>query len=218
MYALFLNHRRLSCIPMTTQIQLGAVRARRGGSLARRYFGQAAEGGAGGGGIDTAAKMISCIAAGGFWDGANCFSTTPGEEGEEIDLTTVGVTPGAVPVREANWDLEACTYRIASGDTFVGLAATYLGDGGRWREIWEPNADQFPDPDTIMHTGPLDMRGEACDRMKAFVKKGKPPGTKPGDLTPDEVNRANRSKVPFIIAGVVGVAAVAAIGIAVASS
>lgn len=42
--------------------------------------------------------------------------------------------PSAPPHRAAAWD--GAEYMIHSGDTISGLAARYLGDPARWREIW----------------------------------------------------------------------------------
>ncbi len=46
-------------------------------------------------------------------------------------------TPGPTSFRPGNWDQTAspAEYVIAQGDTMVGIAALYLGDGSRWTEI-----------------------------------------------------------------------------------
>jgi len=140
-------------------------------------------------------------------------------EDDEIDLVTtppLGTTPGSVPVREANWDLEAqpfATYLIASGDTFVGLAKTYFGNGERWKEIWKTgdNQSKFPDPNWIASVGPLDMPEELRARMKLWIAKGKP--GKPGDLKKSEVDKSLEPKTKYYVAA--GVAALAAITIGV---
>jgi hypothetical protein len=48
-----------------------------------------------------------------------------------------GGTPGPVSFRPGNWDQtrNPPEYVIASGDTMVGIAALYLGNGARWTEI-----------------------------------------------------------------------------------
>ena len=48
-----------------------------------------------------------------------------------------GTTPGAAGFRPGNWDFEQSEYTIAQGDTLWGLATQYLGQGGRWLEIWQ---------------------------------------------------------------------------------
>lgn len=135
---------------------------------------------------------------------------TPGTgEREDEELPITG-TPGAVPVRAGNWDLEAkpfATYKIASGDTFFGLAITYLGAGGRALEIWNTgnNRQKFPDPNVIDSTGPLDMPEEARDRMNAFLKLGKTTGT-PGQIPPGEVRKVKEAPTRIAVAVVAGVA------------
>jgi hypothetical protein len=134
---------------------------------------------------------------------------------DEFDVTPS--TPGAVPVRPGNWNLDAkpfATYKIASGDTFVGLAATYLGDGGRWKDIWQTgsNQQQFPSPDSITHTGPLDMPDEARDKLIAFLKL--PPEERPaqpGNVT-DEQAKKIRDRPKRLIAGAVAVVAAGTLG------
>lgn len=131
------------------------------------------------------------------------------------DDWVIGTTPGAVPVRVENWDIEAqpfATYTIASGDTFVGLAITYLGNGERWPEIWHTGGNQakFPNPDVITSSGPLDMPEEARERMKLFLSKGKT-GT-PGDIKKSELQQA-KSKTRFVVAGAVGLVALGTLGV-----
>lgn len=121
------------------------------------------------------------------------------------------VAPGAVPVRPDNWDTEAqphALYRVALGDTLVGLAATYLGDGGRWREIWNVQTDQVRasnTPDSLRVTQ-LRMPDEARDNLLVWIDRGKPTGTKPGETRPSEVEKI-AAKIPggrkTLIAGAV---------------
>lgn len=124
-----------------------------------------------------------------------------------------GTTPGAVPAREENWNFETdpAEYTIASGDTFVGLAATYLGDGGRWAELWNygHNRSLFPDPDVIMSTGPLQMMPEATSNMLNWLNKGKP-GTLPGKTKTETTAEKAGRLWPWLLGG-------AAVGILVAA-
>lgn len=41
------------------------------------------------------------------------------------------------------------THRIADGDALPGLAARYLGDAERWRELWEANRRVLSDPEVL---------------------------------------------------------------------
>lgn len=177
----------------------------------------------GAGGIDAAASMVECIAAGGYWSGTNCYGVGEGDDEDEtteLDIPTPG-TPGAVPVRPENWDLDSepyATYKIAAGDTFYGLAATYLGTGARWNEIYSTGRNRtiIPNPNDIRTQGPIDMPAEARDRMRAWLKgdrKGKP-----GDLTDKQVVAANKSKAPYIAAAVLGAVALAGLGYAIYKS
>ncbi len=124
------------------------------------------------------------------------------------------VAPGGVEVRPENWDLDAkpfATYAIAMGDTLVGLAATYLGDGARWTEIYDTgsNRAQFPNPSALNHPGPLDMPHEARDNMKKWLQKGKPL-TPPGEMPPPTIAEKAKKNWPWLVGG-----AAAAVGFAV---
>lgn len=130
----------------------------------------------------------------------------------------IGSTPGEVPAREENWNFDAdpAQYTIASGDTFVGLAKTYLGNGARWPELWNygSNREQFPNPDVITHSGPLDMPPEARDNMLNWLRKGKP-GTVPGKTPPETITEKGRRLWPWLLGGAaigIGVAAIASGG------
>jgi nucleoid-associated protein YgaU len=41
------------------------------------------------------------------------------------------------------------THKIADGDTLPGLAQLYLGDAGRYQEIFQANRDVLPSPDVL---------------------------------------------------------------------
>jgi nucleoid-associated protein YgaU len=53
-----------------------------------------------------------------------------------------GPSPSA-PAKAARW------YQIRPNDRYVTIAREQLGDGSRWREIYELNVDKFPDPGLI---------------------------------------------------------------------
>jgi len=41
------------------------------------------------------------------------------------------------------------TYTVQAGDTLGKIAQEMYGDGSRWREIWEANKGDIPNPDLI---------------------------------------------------------------------
>ena len=84
------------------------------------------------------------------------------------------VAPGAVPVRPDNWNADAkpfARYRLASGDTYAGLAATYLGSNTRWREIWDLNRAKHPSADKIFAGEVISMPNEARDNFRKMSGK-----------------------------------------------
>lgn len=144
---------------------------------------------------------------------------TPGtgtreEPGEGTGPFGPGTTPGAVPAREENWNFEIdpAEYTIAAGDTFVGLAATYLGSGARWKEIWNygHNRKLFPVADVITSTGPLQMPPEARDNMINWLNLGKPGTTLPGKTKPEKLTEKVGRLWPWLLGG-------AAVGVLIAA-
>ena len=132
------------------------------------------------------------------------------QEAADIVDAGQGVTPGPVPVRPASWDLSAepyATYTVASGDTFTGLAATYLLDGARWLEIWNVQPQAFRwgrSPDELWPGDVLAMPEEAKQNFLK-LKKGDPhPGGDIPVLPGDE--KGSKSKAPWIIAGMAALA------------
>lgn len=128
-----------------------------------------------------------------------------GGDGEELpivipieDLPPGWVAPGAVPVYVDAWDTtdDPALYTIQGGDTLVGLAATYLGDGARWKEIWNyQTADTRSrnSPDRITTTRVLQMPPEARDNFLNWIDRGKPGNKKPGEVKPTVVDKVARS-------------------------
>lgn len=55
------------------------------------------------------------------------------------------VTRTAAPASEVSWK----THKVVSGDNLYRLAAKYLGDGERWRELQKLNADQLGSDETV---------------------------------------------------------------------
>lgn len=81
-----------------------------------------------------------------------------------------GGFPAAPGFRPGNWDFEASTYVLASGDTLSGLARLYLpGEPPRWREIWALNKGRGFTPDKINVGTKLNMPIEARDRAKDLI-------------------------------------------------
>jgi len=128
--------------------------------------------------------------------------------------------PGAVPFRPERWnaysqDGGGYQYQVASGDTVSGLAATYLGSGSRWNEIWamqSPERKAAGSADAIWVDEWLEMPLEAGDNAKAW-NGGTLPGSAGGgedggeggtssELT--ETEKAEEKKIPtavYVIGG-----------------
>ena len=51
---------------------------------------------------------------------------------------------------EPAYGLRTVGYRTRMGDTFAAIAEETLGDGSRWREIWELNRRTVPNPRTLL--------------------------------------------------------------------
>jgi len=147
-------------------------------------------------------SMNSCVQCpdGWYWDESITSCQPSSEPGQA--LPPGFVAPGAVDVRPANWDLEAepATYVLAWGDTYVGLAATYLGDGARWKEIWNLNRDQHQDPDKIYVSQTVNMPDEAADKMRRWLKGNRKelPGSLPDEPT---ITEKARSAAPWLVLG-----------------
>lgn len=145
----------------------------------------------------------ACVCDGTVDASGACITSTP-------QIPEGFIAPGAVPVVITAWDADAqpyAQYTLQWGDTYVGLSATYLGDGARWKEIWNLNRAQHPDPDTIYVSQTINMPDEARDKFKRWLKGGQK--GKPGELPAEPTTTEKvRSAAPWIIA-----AAVAAGGI-----
>ncbi len=53
-------------------------------------------------------------------------------------------TPSSTPIRSTHK-----TYTVKSGDTLFSIARAQLGDGGKWKSIYEANRDKLADPDSV---------------------------------------------------------------------
>lgn len=120
--------------------------------------------------------------------------TGPGTASGDLPVNSPS-TPGAVPVAPQyawNFTSAPATYTLQSGDTLSGLAATYLGNGKRWNEIWAVQTSAYKsqrDPDHIYVEDIINMPDEAAANAKAWYAI--PPGGDhpdvPGHLPPGGV-------------------------------
>ena len=74
------------------------------------------------------------------------------------------------------------TYVVQPGDTFWAIASKALGDGNRWREIWNLNRDSVPNPDSLQPGVALKLPG-GTDQPTQPVQPGYQ-GTSTMDPTP----------------------------------
>lgn len=115
--------------------------------------------------------------------------------------------PAPVPVRPERW-IETPSgalwqYRVALGDTYSGLAGTYLGSPSRWKEIWDVQPDTYRwthSPDVLGVDEVINMPDEARDNLLNWIKQGKPGTIKPGDLPPETIGQKGRRLAPYILA------------------
>jgi hypothetical protein len=130
-------------------------------------------------------------------DGAPCTQIANGQPGVLVSgrCVPVGfVAPGATELHPERWDLDACLYTVAYGDTYVGICKTYLDPTGlRWRELWDQNRATTPDPDTLYPGQVLDLTGDACENMRRWTNRGGPPGVNPSEIGPATLGDAARS-------------------------
>lgn len=99
---------------------------------------------------------------------------------------------GSLTVKGAGWSRGDGSYIVQRGDTLSGLARLYLGDAGRFREIWNLQNTTYRSqrsPDNIVVGDLLVMPNEAVLRAKAmgvFVPKipGSSPTAAPATPTP----------------------------------
>ena len=45
---------------------------------------------------------------------------------------------------------EITTHTVRKGDTLWSLSERYLGEGGRWKELYETNRETLSDPDQLL--------------------------------------------------------------------
>ncbi|WP_437291129.1 LysM peptidoglycan-binding domain-containing protein [Sorangium sp. So ce406] len=85
--------------------------------------------------------------------------------------------PVALPPIDARLWVAPDVYVVQSGDTLVRIAARYLGDGARWREIWALNQERYAgrSPDVIFPGDTLVMPPEAVPAWVALPASPAPP-------------------------------------------
>lgn len=95
---------------------------------------------------------------------------------------------GSLTVKGAGWSRGDGSYIVQRGDTLSGLARLYLGDAGRFREIWNLQNTTYRSqrtPDNIVVGDLLVMPNEAVLRAKAMgVFVPKVPGSSPRAAPP----------------------------------
>lgn len=146
-----------------------------------------------------------------------CGALGPGDEGGGAEPPPGFVGPGAVPVVVEAWDVDSdpARYQLQYGDTLAGLAATYLGDGTRWKEIWavqDPNFRATRSPDKLYASEWINMPDEARDNFLAWIDKGEPPGKTPGGLAKQKKADKLRGKGEWKKFALFGGLAAAAVG------
>jgi nucleoid-associated protein YgaU len=135
----------------------------------------------------------------------------PGESTGSGWPADVAVVPGA-------WvSLDPPRYQIQGGDTWSGLAGTYLGAKTRWKDLWDAQDQAWRwgnDPDVLGVGWVVDMTPEARDNFVSWMQLGKPTEVVPGKLPP-EIPKTTEAKIksalPYVAAGVVAAVVIAAI-------
>jgi len=89
--------------------------------------------------------------------------------GQVLVLPPKGEAPVAAPTAVAPVAAGRATYVVERGDTLINIARQVLGDGSRWREIYELNRDKLPDPNrlipgTELRMPPVPARGSTTTR------------------------------------------------------
>jgi nucleoid-associated protein YgaU len=81
--------------------------------------------------------------------------------------------PGAKPVGRAH------TYVVEKGDTLYSIAAKVLGNGNRWREIFELNKDKFAKPEDLKVGMELKLPAKEGESGKGETSKPAPSKPEP---------------------------------------
>lgn len=136
---------------------------------------------------------------------------------EETEQSETIAWPSAVPPNRQAWVTDDLSpsgygYRVHEGVTLSGLAATYLFDPARWREIWDYQSPAFRSrwsPDRIHIGQVLWMPVEA---VKTAKKLGLVEGKEPGNSATTEAKVAVGQKGTSPWAWVGAAAGAAALG------
>ena len=101
------------------------------------------------------------------------------------------VAPAQLPAQGAD---SARTHVVRRGDTLWNLAATYLGDGGRWREILAVNASirgslALPVGATLRIPGTTAQKPQAAEVARPRVMRSDSPPPPPQGVPPRDTGR-----------------------------
>ena len=148
------------------------------------------------------------------------FETLPGETPGETEAPFSG-WPGAVPFRRDAWNFSESWYILQSGDTFSGLASTYLGHPSRYLEIWQLQPYRYTkaiDPSSVKPDRPLVQVGErvimpaeALERARELVTTGAPSAPAIGGVGGSPKGKGAPWSMETKVA--IGVAALGALGV-----
>jgi nucleoid-associated protein YgaU len=89
------------------------------------------------------------------------------------------------PIDNSLW-IPPNIYVVQSGDTLVRIAARYLGDGARWREIWALNRERYAgrSPDVIFPGDTFMMPAEGVPAWVGLPSCPAPPPDAPSPAAP----------------------------------
>jgi nucleoid-associated protein YgaU len=68
---------------------------------------------------------------------------------DEVAAPPARATERPAPPPSGRPEARPHTYVIEQGDTLIGIARNILGNGNRWREIWDLNKEAIPNPDVL---------------------------------------------------------------------
>ena len=111
----------------------------------------------------------------------------------ERDVSPIGTLFGPVPAEESSVALAAIDrdrwHTLEDGDTLAELAVRYLGDAGRWQEIYDANRDVLLEPDVLplgrrLRIPPREGRPASSPAKEAPVEESFSEEEEPGPLVP----------------------------------
>jgi len=131
------------------------------------------------------------LPSGGSWE-------SPGSP--EPNLPEGFLYPGAVDAAAEAWEsFDPPKYRLQGGDTFIGLATTYLGNPARWREIYQLQpASARATKGTrgwIAGQDVINMPKEAADNMRKWMRANEPSAVTPAEVAKSGAGMSTGTKV-----------------------